>query len=270
MKLKIASVLTVLLMGVWGMVQANAIIVSEYVTPDDLTLYTGLSWDHDSVKPEGSNVKGAPGFGTSSFYSNVTGSAIGGGVDYTSLRIYADYFTDYFPSGIKVGDINNLRYWTNNTDDTLIDWQVKIYTAPTATDTSWYDHRLNFNRPTGSANVWTLSDINSLGVSDVFDKTANGYLTGTQTKSMYDSESLLFIDIIAGYATNSPSVYSYLDGVTIETSGVKYILDLGTTTVPEPSFMLLFGTGMVGLFGAGLRRNKKVAVSRKTDMVEAA
>jgi len=99
-----------------------------YITPDDLTLGTGLSWDHDEVKPEGSDVTGAPGFGTSSFYSNVTGSAIGTGVDYTALRIYADYFST---PGITVGDITNLTYWTMNTDDTLIDWQVKIYTAPT-------------------------------------------------------------------------------------------------------------------------------------------
>ncbi len=40
---------------------------ADYITPGDLTLGTGISWDQDEVKPEGSGVTGAPGFGTSSF-----------------------------------------------------------------------------------------------------------------------------------------------------------------------------------------------------------
>lgn len=228
---------------------ANAVLI----TPDDLIPGTGVSYDHDEAKPEGSNVTGAPGFGTSSFYSNVTGSLIGGGVDYTSLRIYADYFTP----GLTLGDISNLSYWTNNTDNSLIDWGVKIYTVDADSGPGWYDTRFNFETPTGGVeNTWNLYDINSLGVA----YTRNGE-TGVenhasgQSLSDFAAEELLFIDIIAGYSSSSPSVKSYLDGVTIETTSDTYTLDLGAATVPEPSTLALMG---FGIFGLGLIRRRKL------------
>jgi hypothetical protein len=178
-------------------------------------------------------------------------SAIGGGVDYTSLRIYADYFST---PDITVGDIASLTYWTLNTDASLRDWQVKIYTK-TDNDASWYDYRLNFNTQTGTANNWTFSDIDTLGISDVYDKDVPGYIGGPQSRSTYAKEKLLFIDIIAGYATNSPSVYSYLDGVEIKYTGGSIKLDLGTP-VPEPATMVLFGLGILGLAGVSRKRQK--------------
>ncbi len=125
------------------------------------------------------------------------------------MRIYADAFAT---PGITVGDITSLTYWTYNTDDSLIDWQVKMYTAPEAGDTSWFNHRLNFNRPDGNKNVWVQSDIDVLIVSDVYDKTAEAYLPGPHDRWTYASEQLRWIDIIAGYASASPPVRSYLDG----------------------------------------------------------
>jgi hypothetical protein len=228
---------------------ANAVLV----TPDDLIPFTGLSYDQDEAKPEESNDTGAPGFGTSSFYSNVTGSTIGGGVDYTALRIYGNYFSP----GLTLGDITNISYWTNNTDDSLIDWGVKIYTVDADSGPGWYDTRLNFEFPTGGVeDTWNSYDISTLGVA----YTRNGATnvenhTSGQSLSDFSSEQLLFIDITAGYATSSPSVQSYLDGVTIETDSGTYTLDLGAATVPEPATLALIG---FGVFGLGLIRRRKL------------
>lgn len=227
-------------------------VSADYITPDDLTLGTGLSWDHDEVKPEGSNVTGAPGFGASSFYSNVTGSATGGGIDYTALRIYANYFS----SPITVGDITNISYWTNNTDDSLIDWAIKIYTVNADSGPGWYDTRINFNNPTGTTGVgWEEYDINSLGIAYTRNGETNveNHASG-QTLSPFAIENVLFIDIVAGFSTSSPPVYSYLDGVELETSIGTYTLDLGTP-VPEPTTMVLLGLGLLGLAGVSRRKS---------------
>ncbi len=260
-------VLTVLLISVLsiGNAMADPVNINMFVTPDDLTLTGDLTWDAggpiNNWKPEGNADTGAPGFdGNGSFYSNVQGSAIGGGRDFTALRIYKEFFQ---VNSLTVGDITKLTYWTKNTNTALRDWQVKIYT-----DKEWFGffnfkyYRLNFNYGQATNNEWTQWDLLSgLGINNVYQKQAYGQGQGgnvSQDLDDYLTKEIDYIDIIAGYATNSPEVYSYLDGVEIEYGAGNTIrLDLGVdaTPVPVPTPFTLLGLGLIGV--AGFTRRKE-------------
>ena len=129
---------------------------------------------------------------------------------------------------MTVGELANISYYTKNTDTDLIDWQVKVYTE---SDEKWYGYRINYNRPDNPDNEWHQSNISSLGISDIYDKVAGAYISSSTD---LDAEKILFVDIIAGYASNSPAVDSYLDGVQIELTNSDVVtLDLAAnpTTV---------------------------------------
>ncbi len=258
------SVLAMLAMLCATNVMAEPIAIDQFVTPEDLSLNGNLSWDTDQEKPEAnSDGGGAPGFGTSSFYSNVQGSQAGNSDDrdYTALRIQSDFF------GLKdltIGDITGFTYWTKNTDISLRDWQVKIYTQKPYFFGSYY--RLNFTPGRATNNEWTkwsLFGDNALGLEHVRQISFWGggsYIDNPQLAN-YQKEKIHHIDIIAGYMTDSPAVYSYLDGVEITYRGENTIrLDLGTkndpppSSVPEPGASVLFGLGLLSI--AAIRRNK--------------
>ena len=181
-----------------------------------------FGYDPDMPPPIGSWQAGPSGFGDSSFWSDVQGSAAGGGRDYTSLRLSPK---DIFGvSDVTVGDLANILYYTKNMDTDLIDWQVKIYTE---SEVKWYGYRINYNRPDNPDNDWHQTSTDALGISDIYDKVTGAYIS---TSTDLDAEKILFVDIIAGYATDSPAVDSYLDGVRIElNNGDNAILDLAAT-----------------------------------------
>ncbi len=251
-----------------GSAMAGTINIEQVVTPGDLIRKGSLSWDTDEGKPLGSE-EGvhAPGFGNSSFFSDVTGSAIGGGRDYTALRIDHSFFGD---EEVTINDINSFTYWTKNVgvkqDGTLMrDWQVKIYTGEEKsfwffTYMDWYN-RVNY-KP-GSAkdsewHQWSLFGDDTVGVEWV-----KKYSSGSAD---FANEPIAYIDIIAGYQTNSPEVQSYLDGIEITYKGnntIKLDLEARNPTpdptpdpVPEPATMALLGFGLLGI-GAFRRRAKK-------------
>ena len=213
-----------------------------------------FGYDPDSVKPKGSNQTGPTGFGDSCFWADVQGSAAGGGVDYTAIRLSP---RDIFGvSDVTISDLSAISYYTKWISD--LDWQLKIYTE--GDDSHWYGYRFNFTRPTPADNNWHnyVTDTD-LTVSDVYDKYAPGYVSvpGTGLLSdldtSYGSEKILFIDIISSYMTASLPGDSYLDGVSITLDNG----DIATMNlvIPEPAtIIMILGGGIAGL--AGIVRRK--------------
>ncbi len=242
-----------------GTAQADTLTV---VTPDDLANQANFptspyGWDWDQGAPEGSTaVGGAPGYGTSSWYSNVQGSAANvlGDRDYTTLRLN---ITQMFGGAVTMGDLEEISYWTNLQSGT-VDWQLKIYTAENSpgVGSSWYGHRFNFDTPNYAAGSgWNESSTSSnLDVNWVTNGATSDFSSQTlaNVSSFFATETILFIDIIAGYATASPPVYSYLDGVAITVDGVTHSLDLAVVPVPAAAPLGLLGMGLV----AFVRRRK--------------
>ncbi len=205
-----------------------------------------FGYDPDQDPPIGSNQAGPTGFGNSCFWSDVQGSAAGGGRDYTSFRMSPKDIFDM--EDVTISDLAGISYFTKNIDTAKIDWQLKIYTEGDMTDNiPWYGYRFNFTRPENPDNAWYLSSTaTNLTVYEIHNKWNNTYpsVPGGGTLSaldtLYGAEKILFIDIIASYASSSPPCDSYLDGVTI-------ILDNGDTAimnlVPEPATIALLGLG---------------------------
>lgn len=174
-----------------------------------------FGYDPDAPPPMRALVEGPDGFGKGCFWSNVQGSLAGGPRNYSALRLSPK---DIFGvADVRIADLAYLQYWTKNNDLSKIDWQLKIYTV---SDVKWYGYRFNFSRPNNPDNEWHLSRTDSeMVVSDVHDKVQNKYIAVPgggliqDIIAQYGGESILFIDIIAGYGSKSPAVDSYLDGV---------------------------------------------------------
>ncbi len=216
--------------------------IDERAIPDDLYSpflpFGGtVGYDSDQDPPIGSTDGGSV-WGSGAFYSDVQGSAAGGPRDYTSLRIHlADLIKR---RDVRLAQIDSISYYTNMQPGSPIDWQLKIYTYPLAGQASgWYGHRLNFVRGTSDDGNWDLWDTDTYNVEWVRsgDGVESYYpdvtLDTLLASSPYGTEKINFIDIIAGYATSSPPVDSYLDAVTITlTDGSEIKLDLEASREP--------------------------------------
>ena len=240
------------------------------VTPADLAGRTAFDngqggvpfgYDPDMPPPIGTLPgTGAPGYANTAFWSNVQGSAPPGGPrHYTSLRMSPK---DIFGvSDVTISDLSAVSYWTKNLDTDLPDWQLKIYTE---SDVKWYGYRFNFTRPDAADNLWHnyVTDTD-LVVSDIFDKVANGSVSVPGTGRFsdlddagYGSEKILFMDIIASYMTDSPSVDSLLDGVMIELDSGS-IANINLEAVPLPAAALMALPLLGGLGVIKLRRTRR-------------
>jgi hypothetical protein len=230
-----------------GIAQAGTVTI----TPGDLTATkadatanpttTKYAFDWEGPAPIGSyTVGGAPGFASGAWYSDVSGSASNvpdNGRDYTALRLFP---TGIFEGPVTVSNLLDITYWSNWVGG-AVDWQVKIYTVPTSGigPTDWYNTRVNYNTGNMLGQGWQFWSANSLGVSSVTDKNPG---------SAYSNEQIMFIDIIASYASSSPASYTYLDGVTISLKdGRSHTMNL---EVPEPGLIVLLGLGLAGIAAA--------------------
>jgi hypothetical protein len=193
------------------------------VTPADLadgpTFLNGqggvpFGYDPDKPPPIGVFEPGPAGFGNSSFWSNLDTFDR----RYTALRMSPKDIFDL--TDVTIGDLSYISYWTKNLDLNKWDWQIKIYTEGDATH--WYGYRFEFIRPTNiDITNWYQSSTNSLAVNKITSKwTGDILVTGSNDEfselvSIYGTEKILFIDIIAGNASSATFVNSLLDGVEI-------------------------------------------------------
>jgi hypothetical protein len=237
-----------LMLAACGISQAEVLTFN--VSPDDLAspdvFLNGLGtatfgYDADMPKPEGSNVSGPTG--DSCFYSDVQGSKAGGTRAYTSIRISLSNL--FGVSDVTVSDLSSISYYTKLVSG--VDWQIKIYTEKdaTSTSTSWYQTRIEFNRPTLADDDWNQYTADGLGIGKLTVTGTNTSIPGTGLLSdldaKYGSEKVLFVEFIASFASSSPASYSYLDGLSIA-------LDNGSVAtvnlVPEPSSIILMVVGL--------------------------
>ncbi len=202
----------------------------------------GLGWDWgDSglvqYAPDNGPGVAAPQFGSSSYFSNVQGSLNGhdGPRYYTALRIRPQ--TVLGLDHVTLGQLASISYYTRQQNAAKPGaWQLKIYTEPPSGGTAWYGHRLNAVTPSYADIAWHLNTTDSMSFEQVLageSTTGDSSLVGKSLSYIqgipsYTSEPILWIDIIAGFATAGPEVESYLDGVTIRLgSGASIVLDLG-------------------------------------------
>jgi hypothetical protein len=263
---------------------ASATHYTYAISPSDLADGTAFAngqggepfgYDHGPTPPQGppvgAFVAGPTGYGDSCWWSDVQGSAAGGPRDYTSFRLSPK---DIFGvSDVTVGDLDSLSYWTQRgaldpLDGSYPDWRFTIYTEDTEASGGWYDHRIQFTYPNAYDNNWnqwtaggsgtnlTVSQIRS-GDGTYPTIPGTGLLTDLYTT--FGSENIMFIDIIASYATASPPSDSYLDGVELSYSGGTHTASIDLMAIPEPVSMIFFGTGMAGVFGFVARRKIRKA-----------
>jgi len=247
--------------------QASVFVVTPSDLVDNATFNNGNSgylFSYDSGPgnpgpPIGVDVPGPSGCGLSSWWSDVQGSAVGGGRDYSTLRINLSALFGAPTYSLTVGDIQSISYYTKKGVQDTTDWQLRVYTTGL---TTWYGYRFNFVRPDADNTNWNLWSTDSSGVSDIFDKVANAYIplgtAGTLSgmATSYGNAPVLFVDISASYMTTSPSADSYLDGVVITLKdGSSATLDLAVVPVP-PAFLLAgIGVGAVAV-ARRVRRRK--------------
>ncbi len=260
-----------------------------YLSPGDLqqdpvnrddTTTVAYSWDLDlssDGRPRGhvgligTVSGGAPGYGNSSFWSDVQGSSAGGGRDYTSLRIYPENIQEF--SGVLTGglldiaDLDAISYWTLNASDD-IDWRINIYTDPSGSS-GWYSHRIQLAIPNNPTTTdWYQHDTDAgLGVVAIDDYTNGSHSAVTiggandelsEVGALYSGETVRFMDFIASYGTNSPPSDAYIDGIMLTAGNgrVAHEMDL----VPEPMSMIMLGSLGAGMFASRrMRRRKKDA-----------
>jgi hypothetical protein len=242
-----------IIFAVAGTLQATT-IYSYDVSPADLagenTFLNGqggvmFGYDPDMPAPEGSSVAGPTSFGNSCFYSDVQGSAAGGSRAYTSIRMS---LKDMFGlTDVTIKDLASISYYTKL--ESGVDWQLKIYTEDETAPIGWYQTRFNWSRATPTDSEWHLYSTDDLALGTIQVK-ETGYKSTTGLGSLstldalYGSEKVLFVEIIASFATASPASYSYLDGITITLdSGDKAVVNL----VPEPSTVTLLILAAMGM-----------------------
>ena len=210
-----------------------------------------FGYDPDMPPPIGVFVPGPTGFEAGCWYSDVQGSAAGGPRDYTSFRMSPRDIFDR--TDVTIADLSSISYHTKWVSD--LDWQIKIYTEDVTDPIGWYQTRIEWNHPSGQDGNWNqyTADglkIDKLTVKDSGDQTIPGTGLLSDLDTLYGTEKILFIDIIASYATTSPPSYSYLDGVQITLDGGD-VATMNLEPVPEPA-----GLGVIGLALLAVRKKR--------------
>lgn len=249
--------------GMWGLVPCayssstlaptQLLSNGEVVIPSDSPQYV-----LDGPAPVGASVGGAPGYGPTSWYSDAGGA--GTSRPYSDFRIIpSTNVTDL----VLLSELDNIIYDTNWVGGS-VDWRVSVYLAPARQPVNsgdpWYSYRLNFKRGSdlGVGDLgdgWDEYSINALGLDYVTAWTPTGLqnsyaYTWDQFKTLFALAPISFIDLGAGYQTDGPASYSYLDGVRVNFSNRS---DIELDLVPEPISMV-----MLGCLGGGMALARKL------------
>ena len=209
---------------------------------------------------------GAPGWGTSSFISNITGnpSATPGGT-YTYSEFQLPNLDALFHTStpLTIGDLAQISYYTKNNSGTNQDWDIRIYTVPQANDAHYYHARFESVNPTSTDSNWHMYNgdftnvhsgvLSPAGMTNIDTPLAN--LSVSQLGATYGSQQILYMSFIAGASGNLGPISTNLDGIQITlTNGNVANINLAAT--PEPSSLVLGALGGAALLVAVRRRRR--------------
>lgn len=219
---------------------------------------------------------GAPGWGTSSFVSNITGlnstTNVNGTYKYSEFQLPNLDALFHTSVPLTVGDLASISYETKNNSGTSQDWDVRIYTVKAnSSDPGFYQSRIESPNPVAGNTNWNNWDLNSNAKTvDVVNR-ALGTTTDTSSASSltpggatlsqlssvyhYGSQTILYMSFLAGASGNGSPISTNLDGIQITlTNGDVANINLAAT--PEPASVVMIGLGAIGLLLVARRHRK--------------
>ncbi len=236
---------------------ATAVTINETITPLDVNIGGVFRGDGTWLAPNSATADpttGAPGWGTSSFISNITGAA---GSNYTEFQINLDAL---FGRTLTINDLASIAYSSKNNAGTVQDWDIRLYTDPQPGDANFYHSRFEANPPVSTGwQSWStdsnlkISNVHSGATIPGANTPLNDTLTDLHTN--YGSEKIEYLSFITGASGNTLPIANNLDGIVIKLSDGS-VANINLAAVPEPASLGMIGLGALGLFVAASRRRR--------------
>jgi hypothetical protein len=250
------SAVTVLLASPWQQVALAATVINETITPAAVNGVV-LRGDGTWLSPApvtADPTTGAPGWGSSSFISNITG---GVNSNYSEFQVNLDAL---FGRTLTINDLQSISYNSKNNAGSAQDWDIRLYTDPQPGDIHFYHSRFEANPPVTSG--WqTWSTDSNLKISNVHSGTNNSdtplNATLTDLHANYGTEKILYLSFIAGASGNTLPIANNLDGISIKLSDGS-VANINLAAVPEPASVFMIGLGVAGLLFVVKRRRGSV------------